>query len=718
VNIYWKTLLRKTVVCVLALLAWTTAVTTPVTGAEKEIFIPFDKGKTMKHSRPGIPFERYWREQSGVKYCASDWEQIWFKLPENFERGKRYLGVKCIQQDQWKNNLAPNWIYHNGELLHIDKFTTPEEIAGTALWTATGFHLKPLELKPGDIIGMRLISMPWMGLVFSRETPQLGVLSCAQTFAWRRSTSELWPALDVELKDVLPGKAVVKERKANIPIAIYNYSPKHHKLTVNWELTDFYGKTLDEGSIPLSIPSLSKENRSVAVSLPSDLNHLQFHVSFLDPDGQKEQRRADIVIDNSAGPRPRKNLDGVWAKADDDAIFLVKPPAAEKFTGKFSIPGLNLIWDKDKLQHIAWLRREISLPEKKTDERHILHLANVRYECSVFVNGRKAGDHFGNLDEFEFDVTDHFKQGDNEIIIGVRDWIAGVDPDSLRQADRKQVWQVGTFEKFIAPVVAPYVGGSKAGVSGSVYLETRPSLFISDVFVKPSVRENQLEIDVTVRNNTKSTATLKPEAAILDAGKEIVRTDGAAVTMKSGDEKTVTLKCDASKLPKWWPHDPHLLQCRIKLDGSKDAVSVRFGFREVWFEKSNLLFNGKPLHAYRCGSGGRMPNRQHARHRNRERRDDLGARVYIGETLHSKPALADVADEDGFLWDLETNDWLVYPTTHKLLSDVFWKNSANIAANVARTYRNHPCVIHYDHANEFACYSPYTNLNPYGCVFG
>jgi len=117
------------------------------------------------------------------------------------------------------------------------------------------------------------------------------------------------------------------------------------------------------------------------------------------------------------------NLNGLWglAIANRDAAkpdsfpeqILVPFPIESALSGVMKIPGED--------QRI-WYRRNFSIPKKWIGERILLHFGAVDFEATVWVNGKKVGDHRGGYDGFTFDITDAKPlPGPNELLVSAWD---------------------------------------------------------------------------------------------------------------------------------------------------------------------------------------------------------------------------------------------------------------------------------------------------------
>ncbi len=246
-------------------------------------------------------------------------------------------------------------------------------------------------------------------------------------------------------------------------------------------------------------------------------------------------------------------------------------------------------WDGVRM---AWMKREFALQSRDREEavRYILHFEAVGGNCEVYVNGKKVGEHFGRFLPFEFDITDAVQfDKPNEILVGVR---------SLRLYDK-------VSEKF-TKMRTPYPPGSNmdniCGIWQDVYLLTVPAVRIDDVFVKPFVSKDTLEVDVTLKNDSDKPVNVSIDACVLAA-------NGAQTPMKlqrtteteilAGKTATITLtEKVGDKLKHWSMDDPNLynIVLDVSADGKKiDTKQTRFGWREFKIVGKELQLNGKPV---------------------------------------------------------------------------------------------------------------------------
>ena len=245
-------------------------------------------------------------------------------------------------------------------------------------------------------------------------------------------------------------------------------------------------------------------------------------------------------------------------------------------------PSYPTHWDSVRM---AWMKREFSLEQSDSPARYILHFEAVSGLCEVYVNGQKVGENFGRFLPFDFDVTKAVRFDEtNELLVGVR---------SLRLYDK-------VSEKY-PRMRTPYPPGSNMdninGIWQDVYLLTLPAVRMEDVFVKPFVHKDTLEIEVTLKNDRDIPVTAFVEGKVNNSSLSFKRSD--SVEIPPGETVTIGLSEKVSGQLKYWSmEEPNLygLTLDILVDNRKaDTKYTRFGWREFRIVGNELHLNGKPV---------------------------------------------------------------------------------------------------------------------------
>src|SRR5580765_2883699 len=185
-------------------------------------------------------------------------------------------------------------------------------------------------------------------------------------------------------------------------------------------------------------------------------------------------------------PRPQMvrndwlNLNGLWdlamanrdvAKPDSFSDRILVPfPVESALSGVMKIPG-----EDQRL----WYRRSFSIPKKWICDRILLHFGAVDFEATVWVNGKKVGDHRGGYDGFTFDITDAMAlPGPNELVVSAWDPTdAGTQPRGKQVRKPNGIWYTST-----------------SGIWQTVWLEPVSAAHLTGVEIWPDIDKGEVVI--------------------------------------------------------------------------------------------------------------------------------------------------------------------------------------------------------------------------------
>jgi beta-galactosidase len=361
---------------------------------------------------------------------------------------------------------------------------------------------------------------------------------------------------------------------------------------------------------------------------------------------------------------------------------------------------------------MGWLRKNITLPQSWKGKRVVLYFEAIAGESTLYVNGKEAGKNFDSHLPFEVDITDFVRfDGKNEILVGVR---------HSKFFDKSHP----EYKKF----GATYPSGSNTddllGIWQDVFLFAVPKLYISDVFVKPWMNKDELELEVKVVNQGKKKQKIKLLGDIKEwinkslsddivsapeinweLGNIVMTVSSEYTDIKPGETRTITIRTKVgSKLEKWSPDAPNLYTVLLNVNDKNntyDCKATRFGWRQFTIVGDEFHLNGKkiqcfgdiqhPFSAYIC-------SRRFVWAWYKMIKDFGGNAV----RPHAQPwprVYYDLADEMG-LMVLDETALFGSSIRLNLEEEITWQRSQEHLDRLILRDRNHPSVIGWSAGNE------------------
>lgn len=284
------------------------------------------------------------------------------------------------------------------------------------------------------------------------------------------------------------------------------------------------------------------------------INHSTYHIA--------SPWAEEVSSDNALPeyPRPQMvrdqwvNLNGEWefqAASEEDSL-----PTGDTLEETILVPFAveSKLSGIERYEEHMWYKRSFTIPEDWADQDVLLHFGAVDWETNVYVNGEEVGSHIGGYDAFSFNITDVLVEGENELIVEVK------DPTSESQALGKQRKNPGGI--FYTSV---------SGIWQTVWLEAVSEAHIESLKMTPDIHDEQLSLIVNGEENNQA----EVEAIAYKEGEEVGR-----VTGEMNQELSVPVPS-----PRLWDTtDPFLYDLIVKLkdeDETIDEVESYFGMREI-----------------------------------------------------------------------------------------------------------------------------------------
>ncbi len=339
----------------------------------------------------------------------------------------------------------------------------------------------------------------------------------------------------------------------------------------------------------------------------------------------------------------------------------------------------------------GWYVRHFGADPAWAGRRVFAEFEGVNRSATVYLNGRKIGEHVGGYARFRFDLTEALvAHGEN--ILAVR---------------------VNNADDGTAPVTADFTffGGiyraARIFAVDPLHVEVM-DYASSGVFVtakRVSAARADVSVAVLLRNDSAATETARVRVELRDAGGRPAGLREKTCEVVAGG----TARCDLDfdlKNPRLWQgrKDPHQYTATVTvLAGGRvrDAVAQRFGVRAFNVDADKGFFlNGEYLdlhgvnrHQDRAGQGWAISPE--------DEREDFALIEEIGATAirvahyQQSPLWYDLADEHGLVV------WAEIPVVNEVLaSPVYLENARQQLRELIRQNYNRPAICFWGVGNE------------------
>ena len=380
-------------------------------------------------------------------------------------------------------------------------------------------------------------------------------------------------------------------------------------------------RTLAAGPHSLEIrisPAKTKDGKTDRVLYASDafcLTRGPFHPNGKFPpgvDGRDDKDRAAagttfrfpaLTVDGRQTSLPLK---GLWEICRDDeqlpgeVAAPIKNLPAHPFWRSIAVPG-----DKNTLRpdlvfaHRLWYRTRVELPEGANQRSWFLVFPQNSLNTTVFVNDTCCGFDKNPFARLQFDISKAVKPGENEVWVGIRDAWYGrtANPDDPLKLRKTFNLPIKFFHDGFQDLAYPVWNSPQSGILATPSLVSAGPVYVSDVFMKPSVARKQLAADIALTNPTGTALAgeVRWEAVDETTGEVVRSFTPRPFRVEAGASATIETT-DAWPDPKlWWPDEPNLYRLRTTLVVDGRPVDMRetpFGFREWRVEGTKFTLNG------------------------------------------------------------------------------------------------------------------------------
>ena len=349
-----------------------------------------------------------------------------------------------------------------------------------------------------------------------------------------------------------------------------------------------------------------------------------------------------------------QNLNGEWLFEFDFSTSgverrLFKPESAEDYTKKITVPfcpesELSGIGYKDFIPAV-WYKRSITVTEEQMKGRVLLHFGAVDYECDVYINGEKAGSHFGGYSSFTLDITDFLNIGENDLTVNAR--------DNVRSGKQPKGKQSSAF----------YSQGCDytrtTGIWQTVWLEYVPAGYIKTAKYYADIEEAAFDMELTLSLGGKLTVEALYE------GKNV----GGCTKEIKGRYARFRLPLTEKHLWEVGKGRLYDLKFTLETDYGTDVLYSYAGLREVRIDGFKVLINGKSIFQRTVLDQGFYPDGIYTAPSDEDLKRDIEMSMELGfngARLHEKifePRFLYYCDKAGYLvwgehanWGLDINN--------------------------------------------------------------
>ena len=247
----------------------------------------------------------------------------------------------------------------------------------------------------------------------------------------------------------------------------------------------------------------------------------------------------------------------------------------------------------------AWYRRTFTVARKETGKRYFLWFEGVGSFATVWVNGKKAGEHAGGRTTFTIDVTDLIVDNNKPNLLAVR----ADHPANIQTLP----WVCGgcSDERGFSE------GSQPMGVFRPVHLittnEVRVEPFGVHIWNDTAVNERsaKLHLVTTVKNYSNKPVTITIDQRLLNKAKQVVVKTVATSTVKPGVAMETPQQLPEIKTPHLWSLDDpycYTLVTEVLQNGKVvDVTETPYGIRWISWpigrsgNSKQFLLNGKPV---------------------------------------------------------------------------------------------------------------------------
>ncbi|WP_282122947.1 glycoside hydrolase family 2 protein [Algibacter mikhailovii] len=354
----------------------------------------------------------------------------------------------------------------------------------------------------------------------------------------------------------------------------------------------------------------------------------------------------------------------------------------------FSMDAIN---ENGYYRGTAWYRSKIEIPATMQNKRVFIRFEAAGHEATVYINGKRIGQHSGGYSAFCYDITGHIKLGtDNNIAVKVTN-----EPNFKRIPVTDKLFNI------------------YGGIYRPVQIFATPETHISPShFASSGVFFKQEEIDTNLAKLVLEThlqgnkdEDVKLKYTIKNALGQTVLEDSKNVTFRSDSEIVETPIQIQSPILWDGRKNPHIYSAEIELitKNTSDKITQTFGIKTYKVDPKTGFYLNDELYSLH-GVAMHQEWKQHGpalKEENHQKDmaivDEIGATTLRLSHYQHSESTYDLADEKGILV------WSEIPFVHDYSGREFENAKQQLKELIFQNY-NHPSIYVWGLWNEVRAY--------------
>lgn len=272
-----------------------------------------------------------------------------------------------------------------------------------------------------------------------------------------------------------------------------------------------------------------------------------------------------------------------WRTLDLPHDWSVEPEAARlaggNVVGPFSSNSAGQFQTGNTVGGEGWYMKKLKVENlQPTGDLYTLYFEGAYNQTDVWLNGHRMYFNPYGYSSFRFDVTDELQEGENTLLVRVRN-----EGNSIR-------WYAGSgIYRHVWLIRTPRVHTDE--------WETYVKMAEGQWNIIDGQTDGKVVVQTRVYNDGVATANCSVIAEIQDAKGHLVAAAETSVEVPRNGELPVALSLDLKGVRVWSSENPYLYRAVIRVsDGSTtDVIVRRFGLRTLQFTADRgFLLNGQP----------------------------------------------------------------------------------------------------------------------------